>query len=138
MADSLLARDVQLPAVRLTPRQPRRHENVRQARSICGEADGEPYDRSVEERVSRLEKGMQEVKSAIGQLQATTARLEDRLGRVEIGIARDLATKAELAELRTAIVGGFAGKPGKTYVWGILAALLMALACGLAVLAILK
>ena len=78
---------------------------------------------------------MQEVKSAIGQLQATTARLEDRLGRVEIGIARDLATKAELAELRTAIVGGFAGKP---YVWGILAALLMALACGLAVLAILK
>lgn len=81
---------------------------------------------------------MQEVKSAIGQLQATTARLEDRLGRVEIGIARDLATKAELAKLRTAIVGGFAGKPGMTYVWGIFAALLMAYACGLAVLAILK
>jgi hypothetical protein len=51
---------------------------------------------------------------------------------------RDLATKAELAELRTAMVGGFAGKPGKTYVWGILAARLMAYACGLAVLAILK
>jgi hypothetical protein len=38
-----------------------------------------------------------------------------------------LATKAELAE-----------KPGKTYMWGILAVLLTAYACGLAGLAVLK
>ena len=38
-----------------------------------------------------------------------------------------LATKAELAE-----------KPGKTYMWGILAVLLTAYACGLPGLAVLK
>ena len=112
---------------------------------------------------------MQDVKSAIGQLQATTSRLEqttsrleattgrleettaklgERMGRVEIGIAEikamlaatlpHLATKAEVAELRTEMVAGFADKPGKTYMWGIIAALLTAYACGLAALAILK
>ena len=38
-----------------------------------------------------------------------------------------LATKADLEE-----------KPGKTYMWGIMATLLTAYACGLAALAILK
>jgi ribosomal protein L29 len=214
----------------------------------------DPYDPSVEERVSRLEEGMQDVKSAVGQLQATTSRLEatsiaqsERLGRVEIGIAEikallvatlpHLATKADLAELRlsttaditelrestkadiaelrestkadmaelrestkaditelresttaemaalrlstaadstelrastksaitelrestkadnaalrlsmevgianlrTDMVTGFADKPSKTYMWGVLAVLLTAYACGLAALAILK
>jgi len=49
-----------------------------------------------------------------------------------------LATKAELADLRMEMVAGFADKPGKTYMWGILAVLLTAYACGLAGLTILK
>jgi hypothetical protein len=36
------------------------------------------------------------------------------------------------------MVAGFADKPGKTYMWGILAVLLTAYACGLAGLAVLK
>jgi hypothetical protein len=36
------------------------------------------------------------------------------------------------------MVAGFADKPGKTYMWGVLAALLAAYACGLAGLAFLK
>jgi hypothetical protein len=34
-----------------------------------------------------------------------------------------LATKAEVADLRTDMVAGFADKPGKAYMWGILAVL---------------
>jgi hypothetical protein len=49
-----------------------------------------------------------------------------------------LAPRAEVADLRTEMVAGFADKPGKTYMWGILAVLLIAYACGLAGLAVLK
>jgi hypothetical protein len=49
-----------------------------------------------------------------------------------------LATKAEVAGLRADMVAGFADMPGKTYMWGILAVLLAAYACGLAGLAVLK
>jgi hypothetical protein len=45
-----------------------------------------------------------------------------------------LATKAELAQIEVKLVD----KPGKTYMWGILAALLTAYACGLAALVVLK
>ena len=98
---------------------------------------------------------MRDVQSAIGRLEATTGkldermgRLEERIGRVELAVAEikamlvatlpHLATKAEVADLRTDMVAGFADKPGKTYMWGILAVLLTAYACGLAGLAILK
>jgi hypothetical protein len=49
-----------------------------------------------------------------------------------------LAPRAEVADLRTAMVAGFADKPRKTYMWGILSVLLIAYACGLAGLAVLK
>ena len=98
---------------------------------------------------------MRDVQSAIGRLEATTGkldermgRLEERIGRVELAVVRiesmlaatlpHLATKAEVADLRTDMVAGFADKPGKTYMWGILAVLLTAYACGLAGLAFLK
>ena len=91
---------------------------------------------------------MRNVGSAVGRLELATGKLEERMGRVEISLAEikallaatlpHLATKAEVAELRTEMVAGFADKPGKTYMWGILAVLLTAYACGLAALAILK
>jgi hypothetical protein len=84
---------------------------------------GGPYDRGMEARISRLEEDMREVKSAVGRLEATTIRIEAMLAAT----LPHLATKAELAE-----------KPGKTYMWGILAVLLTAYACGLAGLAVLK
>jgi hypothetical protein len=49
-----------------------------------------------------------------------------------------LATKAEVTELRDDIAAALAEKPSKTYMWGVLAALLTAYACGLAALAVLK
>lgn len=46
--------------------------------------------------------------------------------------------RTEMAPLRVEMVSGFAEKPSKTYMWGILAVLLTAYGCGLAGLAILK
>ncbi len=84
---------------------------------------GGPYDPVMEIRVSRLEEDMRDVKSSIARLEMTTVEIKTMLAAT----LPHLATKADLAE-----------KPGKTYMWGILAVLLTAYACGLAGLAILK
>jgi hypothetical protein len=84
----------------------------------------------MEQRVSRLEEDMRDMKSSVSRLEATTSRLEMNIIEIKTMLAATLphlATKADLAE-----------KPGKTYMWGILAVLLTAYACGLAGLAILK
>ena len=89
---------------------------------VAGQTGG-PYDRGMEARITRLEEDMRDVKSAIGRLEATTIEIKAMLAAT----LPHLATKAELAE-----------KPGKLYMWGILAVLLTAYACGLAGLAVLK
>jgi hypothetical protein len=84
---------------------------------------GGPYDPAMEIRVSRLEEDMRDMKSSMTRLEMTTVRIETMLATT----LPYLATKADLAE-----------KPSKTYMWGVLAVLLTAYACGLAGLAILK
>jgi hypothetical protein len=103
--------------------------------------DGGPYDPGMEARVSRLEEGMREVQSSIDRLEERTARLEVGIAEIKAMLEAtlpNLATKAEVTDLRAEMVAGFADKPGKTYMWGVLAALLAAYACGLAGLALLK
>ena len=89
---------------------------------VAGQTGG-PYDRGMEARITRLEEDMRDVKSAMARLEATTIEIKAMLAAT----LPHLATKAELAE-----------KPGKLYMWGILAVLLTAYACGLAGLAVLK
>jgi hypothetical protein len=117
--------------------------------------DGAPYDPVMEMRVSRLEEDMRDVKSSIARLDATTVRIEMTTVEIKAMLAATLphlATKAELtsglasqtnhmaeltgrmAELTVAL----GEKPSKTYMWGILAVLLTAYACGLAGLAVLR
>jgi hypothetical protein len=84
---------------------------------------GGHYDPVMEIRVSRLEEDMRDMKSSMTRLEMTTVRIETMLAAT----LPYLATKADLAE-----------KPSKTYMWGVLAVLLTAYACGLAGLAILK
>jgi hypothetical protein len=43
-----------------------------------------------------------------------------------------------VADMRADLKTGLADKPSRTYMWGVLTALLTAYACGLAALAILK
>jgi hypothetical protein len=91
---------------------------------------GGPYDPLMEARVSRLEEGMRDVKSAQSRMEAAIIRIETTLATT----LPHLATKADLAQLEVKL----AEKPSKTYMWGILAVLLTAYACGLAGLAVLK
>jgi hypothetical protein len=110
--------------------------------------DGGPYDPVMEMRVSRLEEDMRDVESSIARLDATTARIEMTTVEIKAMLAATLphlATKAELAsglaEQTTRIADlavALAEKPGKTYMWGILAVLLTAYAFGLAGLAVLR
>jgi hypothetical protein len=81
---------------------------------------------------------------------ADLAATQSDLAKMRIGLETALpylATKADQTAIQTrldvtlpylATRADLADKPGKTYMWGILAALLTAYACGLAALAVLK
>ena len=96
--------------------------------------DDGPYDPAMEARVSRLEEDMREVKATLPRLEAAIIRNEATL----TATLPHLATKADLAHVERRLEAQLADKPGRTYMWGILAVLLTAYACGLAGLAILK
>jgi len=95
---------------------------------------GPAYDPLMEARVSRLEEEMREEKAARVRLEAGILEIKTILTTV----LPHLATKADIAELRAELKAELAEKPGKTYMWGVLAVLLTAYACGLAALAVLK
>ncbi len=88
---------------------------------------GVPYNPDMEASMARLEEDMRE-------LRGTAIRIEAMLSAT----LPHLATKAEVIGLRGDMIGGLAEKPSKTYMWGILAVLLTAYACGLGALAVLK
>jgi uncharacterized protein involved in exopolysaccharide biosynthesis len=81
----------------------------------------------------------------VNDLRASMSRLEISVARIEAMLEATLphlATKAELAELRSDVTNelrsGLASKPSKTYMWGVLTALITAYAAGLAALAIVR
>lgn len=86
---------------------------------------GDDYDH-LGGRVMRLEGDVQDIKDTLHDLKVMVARIDAQIPY--------LATKAEIAGLEAKL----AEKPSQTYMWGILAALLTAYACGLAALAVLK
>jgi hypothetical protein len=79
-------------------------------------------ERELEPRVARLEDDMREVKGTLSRLEPMIVRIDATL----TATLPHLATKAELAD-----------KPGKAYLWGVLAVLIAAYAAGLAGLAVL-
>jgi hypothetical protein len=91
---------------------------------------GSPYNPDMEARITRLEEDMREVKATGVRLEAAVIRIEAML----TATLPHLATKAELAETKAML----AEKPGKTYMWGILAVLLTAYGLGLASLVVVK
>ncbi|MBW4090287.1 MAG: hypothetical protein HIU82_04130 [Proteobacteria bacterium] len=93
-----------------------------------------PYDPGLDRRVSRVEDDMRD-------MQAGIARVETALVEIKAMLAASLphlATRAELAQLRGDLRTDLGEKPGKLYMWGILAVLVAAYAAGLAGLAVLK
>ncbi len=79
--------------------------------------------RDMKGAVGRQEPAVVELIRVVTHLRTMVARMDARLDAT----LPHLATKADLAE-----------KPSKTDMWGILAALLTAYACGLAALAVLR
>jgi hypothetical protein len=80
---------------------------------------------------------MRDVKASFVRLETVVVDVRQAVTRIEATLAATLphlATKADLAELRA----GLADKPSRTYLWGVLAALCSAYACGLAALALFK
>jgi len=83
--------------------------------------------------VGRLDSTVMALTHKFEELKATTHELKGTVDDLRVVVARIeaqfpyLATKADLAK-----------KPSKTYMWGILAVLLTAYACGLAALAVLR
>ena len=125
-------------------------------------AGGGPYDPSLGQRVSRLEGEVQDLKSAVARVELIVTRIEaalpylatkaeviesqaDTRAAVADTKAEVADTKVAVGELRAEMKGELgavrvelAEKPSKTYMWGVLGVLLMAYACGLAALAVLK
>jgi len=92
---------------------------------------------------------MREEQTARSRMEAAIIRIEAML----TATLPHLATKADLADLRSEMKADYADlkadlksdiarldadKPGKAYMWGVLAVLPTAYACGLAALAVLK
>jgi hypothetical protein len=94
----------------------------------------EPYDPGLEPRVSGLEHDVNDMRATLNRLEISVAKIEAMLEAT----LPHLATKAELAELRSDLRTGLASKPGKTCMWGMLTALITAYAAGLAALAIVR
>ena len=99
----------------------------------------DPYHPDLGVRVSRLEDDVHDIKATMRNLEQIVVRIEATLNAT----LPHLATNAELADLRTEMAdmrgdlkAELADKPSKTYMWGVLTALLAA--CGLAALAVLK
>ena len=106
-----------------------------------------------------LETKVDHLDTTVDRLDAKVDRLDESVQRLEVGFVRlesmlaatlpYLATQMELTgtradveslriELKSDIATGLADKPSKAYMWGVLAVMLAAYACGLAGLAVLK
>ncbi len=77
------------------------------------------YGPGMEARVARLQQDLREAKAVLAQMLPMIVRIDATIPH--------LATKAELAD-----------KPGKAYLWGMLAVLLAAYAAGPAAIAVVR
>jgi hypothetical protein len=89
-----------------------------------------------EARIGHLEEDVHEIRAVLGRLEPVIIRID--------AVLPHLATKAELADLRTEMTAGLAAlrvaladKPGRLYMWGVMAALTGAYTAALAAAALL-
>ena len=93
-----------------------------------------PYEPSLERRVCAVEGDMRDVQSGLARVETALAEIKAMLAAT----LPHLATRVELADLRGELRAELGEKPGKLYMWGILAVLVAAYAAGLAGLGVLK
>ena len=110
------------------------------------------YDPRMEARVARLEDDMREVKAILGQMLPMIIRIDAtlphlatkaELTQVRSELSAEIAQVrsdlgSEIAQVRSDLNSGLADKPGKVYLWAVLAVLLAAYAAGLAAVALIR
>jgi hypothetical protein len=79
------------------------------------------------DRLDRLEQDVGEIKTTLGRLEPLIIRIDERLNST----LPHLATKAELADLRTDVHTMLARMPTHAYLWGVMAAIFAAQAVAL-------
>ena len=72
---------------------------------------------------------VEQLEHEVADIAAMLARLEPMIARIDATVP-GLATKAEVERLRAQVSAQLAEKPSKTYLWALLAALLLAAAAG--------
>jgi hypothetical protein len=82
-----------------------------------------------EARIDHLETRLDGFEERLRRIEEIVIRIDERLAT----ILPTLATKAELADLRTEL----AGKPGRLYMWGVIAAMTAAYTAALAAVGVL-
>src|SRR4029077_19684473 len=85
-----------------------------------------------EDRLGRVEEDVREIKTTLAGLVPLINRIDERLNT---GLPHP-ATKAELADLRTELLTALAHKPGRGYLWGVMAAMVGAQAVAVAAAAL--
>ena len=85
-----------------------------------------------EDRLGRVEEDVREIKTTLAGLVPLINRIDERLNTS----LPHPATKAELADLRTELLTALAHKPGRGYLWGVMAAMVGAQAVALAAAAL--
>lgn len=90
---------------------------------------GGPHPPDMEQRVARLETDVGEIKRLLGdQLMPMMIRIDERLN----GALSQMATKADLATAKGEVLEKLAEKPGKSYLWTVLAVLVGAILAAVA------
>ena len=97
-------------------------------------AGAQPYDPRMEACVARLEEDMREVKGILARIEPMIIRIDAVIGAT----LPTLATKADIADLRSELRSELADKPSKIYMWGVLGVLITAYAAGLAAIAMIR
>ena len=99
------------------------------AREALANHGGGPHPPDMEERVARLETDVGEIKRLLGdQLMPMMIRIDERLN----GSMSQMATKADLATAKGEVLEKLAEKPGKSYLWTVLAVLVGAILAAVA------
>jgi predicted metalloprotease with PDZ domain len=86
-----------------------------------------------EARPDRVEARLDGFEERLRRIEGTVIRIDERLATV----LPDLATKAELADLRAEMVAQLADKPSRLYMWGVVAAMTGAYTAALAAVGVL-
>ena len=83
--------------------------------------------------IDRVEVRLDAFEGRMRRVEETVIRIDERLPAT----LPQLATKAEVADLRTEVLTQLADKPGRLYMWGVMGAMTAAYTAALAVIGVL-